>query len=45
MAAEYNKAKFLANKPTFDIIDDNDIRPTFEYKKPKKKTLDNLLSG
>lgn len=42
MANEYNKIKTLANKPTFDITDD-DIRPTFEYKKPKRKTLDNLL--
>ena len=37
--AEYNKATFV--KPKIEILEDN--KPVFEYKKPKRKTLDNLL--
>ena len=40
---EYYRAKSIVEKQTFDIIED--IGTSFTYKKPPKKTLDNLLSG
>lgn len=43
MEAEYNKMRTIAKKPTFEVLEE--VVPIFEYKKPKKKTLDNLLSG